>query len=230
MRRRISLLLAAVLAGTTLMLLGPAQPASALEVCAGQGTAAVTPGLLYPVLFGVLGPMKDHLIDVLIGKPNTIHGFSITLAPGCVHPPSTTPTPSTATGTLKGYCGHSVGTGTLDGQAFSYVSFGTFLIITGHVVGAVSAIPAPGTGSCLHFDTPLPTPGSLPSGAGSFIVTGAAVKLNCANALPSASTLVDVPQQLVLVVEPVTGLSVLGIHVELHPHVYATTPCVPNLL
>jgi hypothetical protein len=233
MRRRISLLLAAVLAGTTLMLFGPTQPANAVVVCAGQGTATVNPGLLYPILGGITGPGKDHVVDILIGKDNTPSGFSISLdvGVGCTHvavPPTTGP--AAGAGILKGYCGHSSGTGAIGGQQFSYVSVGTFLILTGHVVGVASAIPTPGTGSCAHFEPVTP----LPSGATQFLVTGAGVGLNCNNALPAQETLIRIVDQDVLVVVPGTNtpplpptpeISLLGVHVHLGVHLYTTPIC-----
>jgi hypothetical protein len=228
MRRRISILLAAALAGTTLMLFGPSQPANAVVVCGGNGTVRVNPGLLYPILGGITGAGKDHVVDILIGNMNTPSAFQVSLGGACVHvrvPP--TVGPAQAAGTLLGYCGHSSGIGTIGGQQFSYVSLGTFLVLTGHVVGVATAIPAPGTGSCAHFEPATP----LPSGATEFLVQGAGVGLNCSNALPAQDTLIRILDQVVLVVEPVTGSSVLGVHVHLGVHVWTTPVCTePEVL
>lgn len=232
MRRRISLLLAAVLAGTTLMLLGPAQPASAVYACAGTGTATVLPGLLYPVLLGVgippaSAPGKDHTIDVLIGGDTVAHGFTFRFILGaCEHPPSLpqAPTPpQTAAGTLRGYCGHSAGVGTFAGDPFTYISVGGTLLITGHVVGAARVDPILGTGSCVHVATPAGQPTfALPGGATDFLVNGAIVGLNCTNALPATQTLQSV-SQLVLPTQTV------GAHVQLGVHFWTMGTCAPSL-
>jgi hypothetical protein len=228
MRRRISILLAAMLAGTTLMLFGPSQPANAVVVCAGQGQATVNPGLLYPILGGITGAGKDHVVDILIGDHNITHGFSFMFTLGaCVHPPGTGTSPVAGAGTLKGYCGHSSGTGTLGGQQFAYVSVGGTLILTGHVIGLANAVPAPGTGSCAHFEPAT----QLPSGATVFLINGAGVGLNCNNALPPIEILTRVLDQVVLVTEPVTGSSLLGVHVHLGVHESVMSPCTsPGLL
>jgi hypothetical protein len=230
MRRRISVLLAAALAGTALVLLGPAPPSGAVVVCTGQGTVNVAPGLLYPVLGGITGFIKDHVIDILIGDNNTTHGFTFALsvAGACVHaavPP--TVGPATGAGVLKGYCGHSSGTGTIAGQQFSFVESGGVVLFTGHLVGEGHLMPTPGTGSCAHFEPVT----SLPSGAHDFVLTLAGAGLNCDNALPATDTLVRVIDQDVLVVEPLTRVSLLGVHVHLGLHVWTTPICTsPDVL
>src|SRR5687767_6182800 len=191
MRKRISLLLAAVLACTTFSLLGPAPPASAAVTCGPTGTLRVTPGLLHPVLLGLGGAPaagKDHAIDVLVGGQNVVHTFTLTF-PTCVHA-RVTPLvlPGTGNGVLKGYCGFATGTGTLKGQPFSFTIVGNTLTATGHVVGKVTVNPVPLTGSCLHVEGPQTVTGSNPfrlatGGATDFVVTGTLVGLNCANAL-----------------------------------------------
>jgi hypothetical protein len=230
MRRRISVLLAAALAGTALVLLGPAPPSGAVVVCTGQGIVTVLPGLLFPVLGGFTGARKDHVVDVLIGDTNIHHGFSVHLGTtgACVHaavPP--TVGPAQGAGTLKGYCGHSSGTGTINGQLFSWIESGTVMLLTGHVVGGGNFAPVLGTGSCAHFEPVTP----LPSGATEFLLTLAGVGLNCTNALPPQETLIRVIDQDVLVVEPLTGLSVLGVHVHLGIHLWTTPICTsPDVL
>src|SRR5687767_11688944 len=190
MRKRISLLLAAVLACTTFSLLGPAPPASAAVTCGPTGTLRVTPGLLHPVLLGLGGAPaagKDHAIDVLVGGQNVVHTFTLTF-PTCVHA-RVTPLvlPGTGNGVLKGYCGFATGTGTLKGQPFSFTIVGNTLTATGHVVGKVTVNPVPViTGSCWHVATNPPTTTfALPGGATDFVVTGTLVGLNCPNALPT---------------------------------------------
>jgi hypothetical protein len=231
MRHRISVLLAAALAGTALVLLGPAQPSGAVLVCAGEGVVSVAPGLLYPVLGGITGgPMKDHVVDVLIGDDNTTHGFVFSIGAGgaCVHvavPP--TVGSGIGHGVLKGYCGHSSGTGTLNGQPFSFIESGGVVLLTGHVVGGGHIMPALGTGSCAHFEPVTP----LPSGATTFIVTLVGAGLNCNNALPPQETLTRLIDQDFLVVEPTTGISLLGIHVHLGLHTWTTPICTsPDVL
>ena len=200
MRRRISLLLATVLAGTT-MLFGPTQPASAAVVCAiGNGTVTVTPGILYPVLLGLgAAAGKDHLIDIKIGdQGNALHAFTLGVSVGgCVHvDASPTLAPGAANGSLLGFCGHSTGTGTINGETFAYVSAGTFLVLTGGAVGLASAVPTPLTGSCGHVATGAPLPPTttfgLPGGATQFIVSGAGLGLNCGGTT-GVSQLVTVP-------------------------------------
>jgi len=199
MRRRISLLLATVLAGTT-MLFGPTQPASAAVVCAiGNGAVTVTPGLLYPVLLGLGATAQDHFVDILIGNQTTpLHAFTLGISVGgCVHvDASPTLAPGAANGSLLGFCGHSTGTGTINGETFAYVSAGTFLVLTGGAVGLASAVPTPLTGSCGHVATGAPLPPTttfgLPGGATQFIVSGAGLGLNCGGTT-GVSQLVTVP-------------------------------------
>jgi hypothetical protein len=187
MRRRISLLLAALLAGGTLTLLAPAPPASAWIACAGTGNAAVTPGLLYPVAVNI--GTGANLIEVLIGKANDLHSFTFgSIVGGCVHPPSTAVPQISAAGVLKGYCGHSVGTGTVNGQLFAYVSVGGTLLLTGHLVGIANAAPTPGTGSCLHAATPVDPTFGLPGGAAQFLINAAGIGFNCAADLTTLGT------------------------------------------
>jgi hypothetical protein len=226
MRHRISVLLAAALAGTALVLLGPAQPAGAVLVCSGTGTVTVNPGLLVPVLGGITGAGKDHVVDILIGDHNTTHGFVFQFD-GCVHLPNPTIFRAVGAGTVKGYCGHSRGMGTLNGQPFSWIESGAGIVLTGHVIGKGYLIPAPGTGPCPHFEPVTP----LPSGATEFILTLEAIGLNCSNALPPQELLVRLVDQDVLVVEPLTGLSVLGIHVHFGFHTWTMPPCTsPDVL
>jgi hypothetical protein len=227
MRRRIAVAVAMLLAATTVVLFGPVRPASAWVVCGGTGAAAVAPGLLYPVLLGIGLPGapaagKDHVVDVLIGTPLVIHTFTFGFAVGgCVHPPAVGVAPAPAAGVLTGYCGHSVGAGTFAGQPFSFVSVGGVLILTGHVVGIVNAVPAPLTGSCAHFATAPGGPFALPSGATAFVVTGGAVGFNCTNALPPTDVIVPLAASDTLLGGPMVGL-----HLYLDAHLYFTATCV----
>jgi hypothetical protein len=236
MRHRISLLLAAVLGASTLTLLAPAPPASAWVVCAGTGTAFVTPGLLYPVLLGVGSPPaagKDHWIDILIGNTNTLHSFGFGFdVGGCVHPPGGLGG-GFASGVLLGYCGHSVGTGTVNGVLFAYVSAGGFLILTGHLVGLAYTTPTPGTASCLHLATNPPTATfALPGGATTFTIWGAAgVGFNCAADLTGIVTapVSDTEVLIRLIDQDVLFqliLSELGVHVHLGLHFWYNRLCV----
>lgn len=194
MKRRLSLSLVMMLAGGTLAILAPAQPAQAWMVCAGGGTAIVTPGLKVsagvnlpttPFNFTPL-PLPTQL-EILIGKPNVIHGFIFLFGLGaCTHGGATF-FGLGATGTLKGYCDHASGTGTTFlGQLFAYISSGTVLVLTGHIVGigTVTANPDATTGSCIHFHNPSNHAWSLNWGATSFLVEGFAVGLNCSGLEP----------------------------------------------
>jgi hypothetical protein len=225
MRKRISMLVAVVLMATT-MLLGGSQPASAIGLCAGHGNGTVAPGLLYPVLLGLTGAGKDHVIDVLVGDANVSHGFSFSFFVGasCLHVDLSPSLPlQPAVGTLKGYCGQASGTGTLATRPFSFVTVGTLLILTGHVVGIASMTPVPGTGSCAHVD-PLT---SLPGGAHDFLITLAAVAFNCPNSLPPSELLTGVSQDT-LVVQ--SGISLVGVHVRFGVHFWTSQVCVGSLL
>src|SRR5687768_15182023 len=232
MRRRISLLLAAVMTGTTLLLFGPAKPASSVMVCAfGLGNVTVTPGLLYPVLVGLgAATGKDHLIDILIGdQVNTLHSFFLGISVGgCVHPPGTGLWLAGANGVLLGFCGHSTGTGTLNGETVAYVSAGTVLVATGGVVGMGTVTPAPftGTGSCEHVATGAPLPPTttfaLPGGARHFILDAVGVGLNCGATTTPASTLFATPT--LLLTQPV------GIHTGTLAHATVRVCTAPDPL
>jgi hypothetical protein len=221
MRRRLSLLLAATVAASTLVLLSPARPASAVVVCGGTGTMFVVPGLLFPVLLGVLGgPLKDHPVDILIGDANSVRSFSLLFVAGvCTHirVPPTTFTFS-GFGRLKGFCGQAAGFGTIAGQPFSFLNFGTFVLVTGHFVGIATVTPTPGTGSCLHIETPVPTGFSLPSGTTTIQFQFLGIGLNCSNALPVSETLIRVATTLLLV-QPV------GVHVDYGIHFFTMPQC-----
>ena len=233
MRRRISLLLAAMLAGTT-MLFGPAQPASSVQLCTVVGgNVTVTPGLLWPVLLGlgaIPAPGKDHAIDVLIGnQANTIHGFTgnFGVAGTCVHVDgSPALDPLVVNGSLLGFCGHSTGTGTINGETFAYVSAGGLLILTGGVVGTATAAPVPLTGSCWHVSTSAPfgptTTFALPGGATQFLVGGVGVGLNCSATTTVTNTLLGT--HTLLLTQP------FGIHTGWLAHATVRLCTAPNLL
>jgi hypothetical protein len=238
MRRRISLLLAAVLAGGTLALLSPAPPASAWLVCGGTGNATVSPGLLYPVLLGagtIPGAGKDHPIDILIGNTNTLHSFNFGFnVGGCIHPPTPGLSSGFAAGVLLGYCGNSVGIGTIQGQLFAWIESGGIAIATGHFVATAYIIPTPGTGSCGHAATNPPTTTfALPGGATQFTLLGVAgVGVNCTPDLqmlipgtPSdTEILIRLVDQDILVAQ--LGLSIFGIHVHVGVHFWWNHLCV----
>lgn len=245
MRRRLSLLLATVLAGGTLTFLAPAQPVSAWTVCAvAGGTATVTPGLKYPVGVNLPTtpvlttlPLSDQL-RILIGwpeapgEPNSLHGFTLTgLANVCTHGAATT-SPVTASGTLLGFCGHSVGTGTVNpgGILFAYVSAGTFLILTGHLLGAVHAIPNPDstTGSCTHFHNPVVHAWSLNNGATNFIVEGGAVGLNCTGLQPLVPGTPEDTEILITTVRQDTLVANVHVWIYWGFHFYWNHQCVGN--
>lgn len=156
MRRLVSLVCATAFAAV--LVVAAPTPASANGVCAGAtGTATLSTPLVYP---GVELTPRSAAFAV---------GFSVG---ACLNittaPPGAVVKSLTATGTLNGYCGTSSGTGvTGDGHSFSWVSAGTFLLLTGGLQGVVSAIPDAVNGeSCL-------------TGADVFVVSGVAVKQHC---------------------------------------------------
>ena len=167
MTRRIAVFLSALLAAGTLAVLAP-QPAGAIEVCAGQGTAFTGAPLTYPGLST---------------SAQTTFAFVFTIG-ACPHIPSgTTFKPLTATGSVLGWCGLSSGAGiTGNGDLFAWVGVGGLLIMTGHAGGLVHATPDILAGeSCI-------------SGADAFIITVAVVLLNCTTLLgPDIDQLTGLP-------------------------------------
>jgi len=143
MRRRLGALLTAVLVGTILTALGPAQPAGAdtENVCAGIGAANIAaPGLFYPLVGTTTttsgtggGSLTLHALPKLLA-----FGFSTSGTFLCAPVADFT----SAGGLVSGWCGHSWGDGTTNlGQRFNWVSAGTFLVVTGMLLGVVSATP-----------------------------------------------------------------------------------------
>jgi hypothetical protein len=179
MRRRIAALAATGLVAAAMA--APSQPASA-DVCGGVGTAAVTPGLLFPVG----GPLVTKTGNQLTVRWNNEHVAGAAWAfggPGTICLPSGTP--FTAGGTLQGYCGHSTGVGTSGPHLVSWTSIGPFLFLTHEVTGLAVAIPDPtiANNTCHHFGDFFGTPppvGHLPlTGALTFIVGGLVHRANC---------------------------------------------------
>jgi hypothetical protein len=164
MKRFVGLLSAAMLAATVAVL-APTSTASA-DVCAGTGSATVgAPGLFYPVA----------------GESKTL-GFTFATTVGACAPPVSTGGLG-ATGTVQGYCGHSTGSGN-DGQGHTvqWTSAGSFLVLTGEVVGVVNAVPNAAAGQ------------SCTSGALSFLVTGVVTRQNCTTkSLTAGLTSTDLP-------------------------------------
>ena len=166
MRRRIAAFLATMLAAGGLMVFANAQPANAVWICAGQGTAATGQPVFYPGLNPATNP------------PNT---FTFLFSLGaCAHLPSgTTNKTIAATGEFLGWCGLSSGLGNLaQGDLFAWIGIGSMLVLTGHIVGLVNATPDVLAGeSCV-------------TGADRFLVTGFVVLLNCTSLLgPDVDTL-----------------------------------------
>jgi hypothetical protein len=218
MRRRISLLLVSVLAGTTLTLLGPTRPASAWVVCGGGGAATVAPGLKNPWAANVL--TGANLVEVLIGSANVVHAFAFGLTVGgCLHPPAPV-AGLAAAGVLKGYCTHAAGIGTANGHLFAFILVGPLVILTGHLVGAFLAAPAPGTGSCIHLGTPFAPTFGLPAGAAVFTLVGGFVALNCTPGLqtsvPGTPFDTAVLQRLIDTDTLFSPLFHVSVHVGLH--------------
>lgn len=227
MRRRIPLLLLATLVGLALPVFAPAPSASAWIGCSGSGGASFSPGLLFPVLLGVLANSggKDHPFDILIGDTTVVHGFFMNLFSGvCAH--VRVPTPQTfiaptAAGVMTGWCGYSAGTGTWLGQPFSYIDVGGVHILTGHAVGVLHLVPAVGelnTRFCDHVETTVP--GDLATaGAVNFSATGVVAALNCSNSLPPTQTLFRLVDQDALIAQT------LGVHIHVGLHFWTTQQC-----
>lgn len=235
MRRKLLASLSAVLIASVAMVLAPARPAAA-DVCAAPAIPAAVPA-------GLLGPVNPPQIE-LTGQQLTIlfpDGYSAGVAWSLTGGVCTGGGTVAATGTLQGYCGHSTGTGTSGpDHLVAWTSIGTFLILTHEVTGVVSAIPDPTiTGnSCIHggsvLGNTLGTP--LPSGALTFIVTGAVWRVNCTVEqlqttlvlTGGVSTLTDIPHQNL----PHFGL-VSNIHVTIpgaHAHVSVHECILPTPL
>lgn len=232
MRRRLPLLLAAMVAGSTLVLFGPARPASTAIACAGNGTLVVNPGLFFPVLVSAAasGLTTNVVVDIVIGRPKILHGFTLNVPTGaCVHVRPGVPTiaPAGGAGTLTGYCGHSSGVGTLNGERFAFVNAGTFVLFTGHLI-AVATIGdfSLNQGQCLHFDGPTGgNPFALTTGPNTgFDIQFVGVGLNCTNSLPHTETLQRVPPTTVTV-------PLVRVRADHGVHAYTMLPCTnPDVL
>lgn len=220
MRRRFAMLLSIALAFAGVLVVGPSTPAAA-DVCAGQGTATVTPGLLAP-LFPIIAQLPDGSVTISVLQDSfAASSFAFGLSAGACAPGLGG---ITATGTLRGYCGHSGGAGTDDaGHLFGWISIGGTLLITGEITGAVQATPDPllAGNSCFTSHT----------GATSFIVVGAANRINCAtNTLNTTDVLMPILSQILLTTTTVAGTTVnlhiggLGVHVTGHEHVCVGSP------
>jgi len=196
MRRRIASLLGAALVLSALAVLSPAPASADTNVCAGQGIANVAPGLTYPV---TAVTTTAPSLDVRVRQPRT-SGFAFNFTIGTCAPDLGKAL--NATGTLTGWCGHSSGQGvTSNGHAFSFVSAGSFLLITGEVTGIVNAIPDPTLlpGNSCNSDT----------GAFRFLVTGAALLHHCVAVNTVTLQTVPIPPGLtVTTVGPIT----VGVH------------------
>ena len=153
MRHRLAALLSAVLVAGALVVLAPARPASAVEVCPFQGVARTGAPVFYPGL----GPAFQNTFQ-----------FVWSLG-ACAHLPSGTTNKSlVAVGQFLGWCGLSSGQGTTaNGNLFAWIEIGGTALFTGHVVGVVNMEPDILNGeSCV-------------SGADGFLFTGVIVLLNC---------------------------------------------------
>jgi hypothetical protein len=195
MRRRIASLLGATLVLSALSVLAPAPASADNNVCVGQGTANVGPGLTYPV---TVETTTAPTVDVRVRQPRTA-GFAFLFGIGTCAPDLNKQL--TAGGTLTGWCGHSSGQGTTsNGHNFAFVSAASFLIITGEVVGIVNAVPDPlaANNSC-----------NSSGGANRFLVTGAVALVHCPVA--GVVVLTAIPITATLTVTTVGPLTV-GVH------------------
>jgi hypothetical protein len=196
MKRRMAMLAAVAAVSGIVTMFSPSSPAQAAvhAVCAGTGNANLDNTLFYPVNSTTTGiPLSPRSANFTfhLGEDGNV-GVCLT---------GTTPTvggPS-ATGTVHGWCGLSVGSGTVTGagSTFSWIGIGSFLLVTGEVSGLVNASPnLLGGDSCLT------------NGADDFIVTGVAVQKSCTLGTPISVTATVPP------VPPVTHAGFTGsVHV-----------------
>jgi hypothetical protein len=158
MKRRSSLLSAAMLVVATLTSFGPARPASA-DACVGTALVTVgAPGLVYP-----LTPALSGTTLTIQGDRPLAWGFGTafgTCAPSFV-PPS-------GAGLLQGYCGHATGWAVDNsGHGFVFTNVGSLLVLAGPSKGIGQWLPNPPSGeSCI-------------TGASSFVFTFAMSRDHC---------------------------------------------------
>jgi hypothetical protein len=208
MKRRMATLAAlATLAGIMTVFV-PSSPTQAAvhAVCAGTGNAHLSAPLFYPV--------NPTTTTIPLSPRSANFTFHLNgLAAACVTVPGATVTggPS-ATGTVHGWCGFSVGSGTVTGggQAFSWIGIGSMLVVTGNATGVVNASPNLVAGdSCV-------------SGADDFIITGVAVLTSCETGT-SVSSSTSTPDGSVSASSPDSAVHASGhaVNGKLHAHAWA---------
>lgn len=155
MKRRLGLLaVSAVLA--TIGFIAPSPASADTDACAGTGTATLNNGFGLPL---VTSKTATFTFTFTAGAclPVTAGGKGVPMS-GLF-----------ATGTVTGACGLSTGSGsTTNGHAFSFLSQGTLLVLTGAAAGAVSAASNPTAGGSCTNTT-----------ATNFLITGAVAKRHC---------------------------------------------------
>jgi len=202
MKRRIAMLVSAVLAASTLAVLASSRAASANALCAGSGLFNLSQGLVFP--------LSDITVSPGVPTTVTIHGlrtatFSFVLGlTGACLPGGTVD----AFGTLHGWCGHSAGTGiTSDGFHFGYISVGFILVITGGVTGVANTIPDTLAAQSCALTGP---------GASQFIVTGLAAKIHCSLLNTLVTQLAGLPGTHNLVAVLHVTSDPIEVHASLH--------------
>ena len=126
-------------------------PASAhTEVCVGQGTAT-TP----PLYYAFFSSSSTGTFQFGIGTGICLPGMGVL----------------NASGTLSGWCGLSLGSGTVNGHKFHFVGAGSLLVLGPQTLPALSSLVV-GVANLVPDVTTTPAQNCL-TGATKFLVTGA---------------------------------------------------------
>jgi hypothetical protein len=154
---------AAVAGMSSLFSQAPAQ-AGVHAVAAGLGNATLSTTLFYPV------NSTNASAPLSISPKSATFTFHFSTGATVAVPGGTVSGGISATGSVHGWCGLSVGSGTVSGGGpFSWIGIGGTLIVTGQVNGAVNAAPNALLGdSCATV------------GANDFIVNGGGIATSCA--------------------------------------------------
>ncbi|HEX2039028.1 MAG TPA: hypothetical protein VHF47_04755 [Acidimicrobiales bacterium] len=204
MRRRLAAVVALSLLGATGIAIAP-PPAAAQGACAGAGILNVTSGLRYPL--APSATTAGTTVNVFLAG-STATSFAFSLGTGACTSGSLT-----ASGVVRGYCGHSAARGTTgDGYDFAWTNVGSVAVVTGELAGLFAVTADPLSGSDCN------------NGATVFRLAGSVALLPCSSLVEQASTpLLVQPQQQSL------GLSLVLGHVYI-PHIlafYHVIACIP---
>lgn len=228
MRRRLAMLLSATLLVASAAVLVPASPAAAgVGVCAGQGVATLSQGLLYPMsaLVQAVTPGLPHPVHVVAPHQPVTTSFVFSIQIGaCAYSNAPTVDTISAAGMVSGWCGLSSGTGVTNrGARFTWVSAGSIIVLTGGIIGVVHALPEP-------LDMTKDCNGNKGGGETEFIIVGAALIFDHCAVKQKTSTTVTVPGSLTTVnlLDP-AGLLTLSSHTDWNWTVWAKA-CVPSPL